>query len=431
MRMTLCAAGALWLLASPLGAQAPTSSPAVRLTLAEARTMAQRTSPELTAARQALAAAQARERQVGAFPNPTLTYGREQTARDGATNSQNMLTLEQRFEIGGQRGARREAVGLQRAAAGARLAAAKARVNYEVALSYATAVAAERRAVLAEEAARAFGTAERVSTARFAGGDVSGYQHRRLKLESSRYTALRLEALVARDSAMHVLASLIGNVDSVPQGHAFQLVDTLLPAPLTLSSDSFVARALAERGELRSARFDADAGIAEARLAAAERIPTPAVSGGFKNERLATGEGFSGFAVGLSVPLPLWDRRGGAVAAAHAEAGRRAADVESLRRQTIREVRTAFDTHQALAEQLATLAGQLGDEARKARRAAEAAYSEGEISLLEWLDSVRAYQEAETVYITLWSEYIARRARTRHRRHALLRNACDAFTHRL
>jgi cobalt-zinc-cadmium efflux system outer membrane protein len=401
MRMTLCAAGALWLLAGPLAAQAPTGSLAARLTLAEARAMAQRTSPELAAAHHALTAAQARERQAGAFPNPTLTYGREQTARDGATNAQNMLTLEQRLEIGGQRGARREAAGLQRAATEARLAAAEARVNYEVARSYATAVATKRRAVLADEAARAFGTAERVSTARLTGGDVSGYQHRRLTLEATRYTALRLEALVARDSAMRVLTSLIGGIDSIAQGSALQLVDTLLPVPLTLSSDSLVVRALAERGELRSARLEADAGIAEARLAAAERIPTPALSGGFKNERLATGESLNGFVAGVSMPLPLWDRRGGTVAAARAEADRRVADVEGIRRQTIREVRTAFDAHQALASELAVLAGQLGDEARKARRAAEAAYGEGEISLLEWLDSVRAYQEAETVYITL------------------------------
>jgi outer membrane protein TolC len=73
-------------------------------------------------------------------------------------------------------------------------------------------------------------------------------------------------------------------------------------------------------------------------------------------------------------------------------------------------VQTAFDAHRTLAGQLAVLEAQLGDEATKARRAAEAAYGEGEISLLEWLDSVRAYQEAETAYVTLWAEYIARRA---------------------
>jgi cobalt-zinc-cadmium efflux system outer membrane protein len=372
--------------------------------------MAQRASPELAAARQALAAAQARERQAGAFPNPVLTYGREQTSRTGESNAQNIVTLDQPLEIGGQRGARRQAAGLVRAASEARLAAMGARIDYEVARSYATAAAAERRAGLAEVAAHAFGRAQRVSMARLAGGDVSGYQNRRLQLEAARYAALRLEALVARDSAVRTLASLIGLADSASSTSPLQLVDTLALAPLPLPVDSLVARALASRAELQAAQFDAQAGLAEARLARAERIPTPVLSGGYKNERLTTGETLNGFVAGVSLPLPLWDRRGGAVQAARADAARRAAEVEGLRRQTIREVQTAFAAHQALAGQLAALDAQLGHEAMKARRAAEAAYGEGEITLLEWLDSVRAYQEAEAAYATLWAEYIARRA---------------------
>jgi cobalt-zinc-cadmium efflux system outer membrane protein len=155
---------------------------------------------------------------------------------------------------------------------------------------------------------------------------------------------------------------------------------------------------------------EAEAGAAEARLARAERIPTPTLNGGFKHERLAAGESRSGFVAGVSLPLPLWDRRGGAVEAARAEAARREAEVAGLHRQTAREVRNAFAAHQALADQLELLDAQLGDDARRAHRAAEAAYEEGAIGLLEWLDTVRAYQEAETTYATLWAEYITRRA---------------------
>jgi outer membrane protein, heavy metal efflux system len=410
MKTTLCAIGALWLVAESLAAQTPDTSTSIRLTLAEARAMAQRTSSELAAARQALTAARARERQAGAFPNPLLAYGREQTSQAGETNWQNILTLDQPLEIGGQRGARRQAAGLLRAAAEARLSATAGRLDYEVARSYATAVAAERRTALANEASQAFGKARQVSLARLAGGDVSGYQNRRLQLEAGRYSALRLEALVARDSAVRMLASLIGRSDSADTRRPFELVDTLMPAPLTLGVDSLVAQALARRAELRAAELEAQAGLAEARLASAERVPTPVLSGGYKNEQLTNGESLNGFVAGVSIPLPLWDRRGGAVEAARADAARRSADVESLRRQTVREVQTAFDAHQALAGQLAALETQLGEEATKARRAAQAAYGEGEISLLEWLDSVRAYQEAETTYVTLWSEYIARRA---------------------
>jgi cobalt-zinc-cadmium efflux system outer membrane protein len=167
---------------------------------------------------------------------------------------------------------------------------------------------------------------------------------------------------------------------------------------------------MSARPEIRAAAMDAESGEAEARLARAERVPTPVLTGGYKHERLASGTSLGGFVAGVSLPLPLWDRRGGALEVARAEAARRDAEVEVLRRQTAREVRTAFEAHQALAEQLRLVHGQLGDDAAKARRAAETAYAEGEIGLLEWLDSVRAYQEAETTYVALWAEYVARRA---------------------
>ena len=413
MRITLLAArlgaaGALVLLPAALAAQAPPSGHP--LTLAQARAMARESHPELAAARYAVAAAAGRARQGGAFPNPTLSYSREQTSREGEGNAQDIVSLEQPLELGGQRGARRDAGAAALAAAEARLAGTIARLDYEVARSYAAAVAAERRASLAEDAAAAFRRAAGVSRARLAGGDVSGYQHRRLALEAGRYATLHLEVRVVRDSAAGALAMLIGLADPAGPAEALFLSDTLTSATLVEPADSLIALALARRPELQAAVRDAEAAAAEARLAGAERIPTPVFGAGYKSERAAGGESFDGFTAGVSLPLPLWDRGGGAVDAARAEAARRDSEAEALRRRTALEVQTAYDAHQALAAQLALLRDQLGDEAVRARRAAEAAYVEGEIGLIEWLDAVRAYQEAEATYATLWAESIARRA---------------------
>lgn len=394
----------------PLRAQDPAPSPLPRLTLAEARIRARQASPDIVIARQAVAAAAGRERQSGAWPNPTLSYGREQTTRSGETNNQNIFTLEQPVEVGGQRGARRRVARLQREAAEARLAAVVAQVDNEVAGVYATAVAARRRAALAEEAARSFEAARRVSRERFAAGDISAYQHRRLALESARYLALRSEAVVASDSALRALSTLLGNVHPGVPAEPFSLADTITPRPLSLSVDSLVAMALRSRPDLRAAVLEADAAAAALRARVAERIPTPVLVGGFKNERVAGGETFNGFVAGVSVPLPLWNRRGGAITTARAEAAGRDAEHERLRRQTVRAVVDAYESHQAIAGQLTELEGHLGEEARKATHAAEVAYAEGEISLVEWLDSVRSYQEAESMYASLWAAYIARRA---------------------
>ena len=404
MRIALFAIAMLFVLTGPASAQASGS----QLTLAEARAMARLNSPYLQAAREAVAAAEGRERQAGAFANPVLAYVREQTSRGGETNSQNTLTLEQPFELGGQRAARRRSAELLRKAAEAHLLAVSVELDAQVARAYTGSITAQGRALLAENAALAFARAHQISEARFARGDVSGFAHRRLGLEVARYQALRLAAFLERDSSTTALRGLLGLM--APDGAPFpQLTDTLVPASLTIPVDSLLSNALALRPDILAAQFEAEAGLADARLASEERMPTPSLTAGFKNERVTTGETLNGFVAGLAIPLPIWDGRQGSVAAARSEANRRSATVESLRRLTVVEVRNAYAADAALGTQLSTLREQLGQEAEAARAAADASYEEGEISLLEWLDTVRAYYEAETAYVNLWAEHVRRR----------------------
>ena len=118
----------------------------------------------------------------------------------------------------------------------------------------------------------------------------------------------------------------------------------------------------------------------------------------------------SGFVAGVSIPLPIWDRRAGAIEAAAAESRRRTAEADVARRQTVREVTEAYVAQQALAEQLDTLRAALGVQAAPAVRAAQVSYTEGEMSLLAWLDAVRAYQDAELTYTRLLADYMTSRA---------------------
>ncbi|MBA3258974.1 MAG: hypothetical protein H0T68_05855, partial [Gemmatimonadales bacterium] len=78
--------------ANTLAAQSPATTPPNPLTLAEARSQAREASPEIVAAHRAVAAAAGRERQAGAWSNPTLAYAREQTARSGDGNSQDIVS---------------------------------------------------------------------------------------------------------------------------------------------------------------------------------------------------------------------------------------------------------------------------------------------------------------------------------------------------
>lgn len=381
------------------------------LTLAEARAAARRASPDVRAAREVVAAARGRERQAGVVPNPTLSYGREQTSVAGQSNAQDILALEQPLELGGLRSARVEAARRRREAAEARLGAAEIEADFEATRAYALAVAADRRGRLADQAATAFRQALGISDRRLVAGDVSGYAARRVRLEAARYAALRAEAMLASRAARLALGALIAPDAGAIRPLDATLWDSLPPAFDPPAADSLHAAALRSRAELRVAELEALAAAADTRLAVRERMPVPVLQAGFKTETtIGSADRLNGFVAGVSLPLPLFDRRQGAVAAAGAEARRREAEAEGVRRRVAREVAEAREGFVAVREQLALLAPQLGPEAERALRAAQLAYAEGELTLVEWLDAVRAYQEAEASYATLRAEALVRQA---------------------
>ena len=407
--------------ASAQDTAAPVARSSAPLTMREAIDSARRNHPDLRVAREAVAVATAFERQAAAWQNPTFTWSREQVSRTEGTNAEDILRLEQPVPIGGQRSARREAASLRREVAEARLRAAEAQLAFDVTRAYALAVAADRRAALASEAAAAFITARRASEQRLAAGDIAGYAHRRIGLESARYATLRAAAVLDQRAARLALAALVTSTPDSIGSFAAQLalIDTLPttapgPVPIAVTTgvtrstavDSLLAFAFANRSELRAVLLEADAAAAEARLASRSRVPVPAISAGVKREQIpGVAEHGSGLVAGVSLPLPLWDRGGGSVSAAEAEARRRSALAESVRRQTVREVTEAYEAVLATLEQTSLLQTEVGaDDPRLALRAAQAAYAEGEISLVEWLDAVRAYHETQANWATLRAE---------------------------
>ena len=378
------------------------------LTLEQAREQAQRASPVLAAARAVIDAATARQRQAGAHPNPVFGYSREQTSGSGVSTSQDIAAIEQRVEIGGQAGARTAAARARADVARARLALATSELNEQVARVYADVIAADRKYALAAQAAEQFGKAVTVMNRRVSEGDVSGYQARRLRLEAARYAALAAEAARTRRETRLQLDQLVPG-----QGEVALAALAVLPRAtnaLELTSDSIVALALSKNAELQLAQNEVQVASADRSAVSRERIPTPALTAGYKGERPTDGRSLSGFVAGFSLQLPIWDRRSGALEAAAADIRRAEAKRDAVRLRIGRAAAIAWDAARRADEQVQTLRAQLGAEASAALHASETAYAEGEITLLEWLDTVRAYQEAEASYATVVAESFIHRA---------------------
>ena len=81
-----------------------------------------------------------------------------------------------------------------------------------------------------------------------------------------------------------------------------------------------------------------------------------------------------------------------------------------MRRRVTREVIEAADALRAAQEQWQVFGPSVQADAGAALRAAQTAYAEGEATLLEWLDTVRAYQETVVAIAKLRSEILIRAA---------------------
>jgi cobalt-zinc-cadmium efflux system outer membrane protein len=387
-------------LAAPLSAVWGQAAPR-RVTLEEALALFASNNVDLRVARAEAAEAAALARQAAAYPNPELAASHEPLSGDGRTYSETYLNLSQRLQWPGTRSARQSAAQRIAAAAAARLTADSARLAFEVKQAWLAAAFAERNVVLLERTTGVFREAERRAEERLRGGDISLYDRRRIAVERIRYENALAAATLDAARARRMLALLV-----VPEADELELApaDTLANAPPALDSARVMTQALNRRGEIAAAAAELEAARADARVARSGRLPDVTATGGYKRQS----GGLSGAFLGLSVPLPMWDRRGGDIDAAEARIAAAAARHADAQRRVRNDVTRALLAYNSYVARIAML-GDPQAEAADLLTIAQVAYEANEMDLLELLDAADALREAQTLETRLrtefWSSY--------------------------
>lgn len=398
----------LTLLAVPLGAVAQEPMP---LTLDAARRLAVEQSAILAARTARSMGDRSRAQQLGAWPNPVVSVRIERTGSGAQAIDQWTAEVGQPVDLAGVAASRGAAARLRAEGSAAAIVGAEAGVLMEVSTAYARAILADRRVRLADLTVAAFDRAARIGRERRDAGDLSGLALRRLDLEAGRVLAQRAVAHLARRTERGRLAELISGSARSIEPEQIILVDTLPDGPGPLGAlDSLISVALRERPDVIEQNALVGAATTEARAELRLRLPVPVLTAGLKSEQLGSARQ-SGFVAGVALPLPVFDRRRAAVAAGLADREETTAVLEQVRRRVRREVTLAWESLHAVESQRAALAPRLGEDARIALSAAEVAFNEGEIGVTEWLDTIRAYYEAEATLLSLIAETTIERTR--------------------
>lgn len=369
-----------------------------RVTLAEAIDLFAENNLELQEARARAAELSALSRQAAGYPNPSGLITHEPVWRGDESYWETYVNLSQRLEWPGLRSARIEAAEQLAEAAYADLQADSLRRMFEVAEAYTEAVAASQRRGVLEEVTEIFRRADRASEVMLAGGEVSGYRMRRLRIERARYeNRLALEELAAAD-ARRRLALLI-----VPRSDATQIYpsEELREIPTAVAFETALQRARAQRAELESARANVEAAQSAVAVARRERLPEPTLTAGLKRQS----DGFKGIFLSTALPIPLFDRNQGMIAARQNRRSAAEARLSLVEARIEQDVRRAYEIYASLSGRVDLVSQGLLGEADELLHAARVGYAEGEMSLAELLDAAGAYRDARISSLNLIADF--------------------------
>jgi cobalt-zinc-cadmium efflux system outer membrane protein len=334
-------------------------------------------SPEVAAARAEEASAEgvlaADSRWVRENPSLEVEYGTDAVTQD---QGERRLTvaISQQLQVAGQRGLRVERGEAALVAARARRRAVELSVARGAADAAAEWVRRQAHVMLAEEALTAARMLEEAAARRFAAGDVPELDRNGAALERARAEARAAQGRAEAAGALASVNRLLGRPVSAP-------------LELTLEPVAVPVEARAELPELEAARAEAEAARVEVDLLRRERIPDPTVSLEYEQEKRfeehATGPDLhtaSMVVARLSVPLPLWNRNQGELAAARARRAAREAEREGREREVEAERLTARESYEAARTAEAALTAALPGVERNLALV-QRAYEAGELSL--------------------------------------------------
>jgi cobalt-zinc-cadmium efflux system outer membrane protein len=315
---------------------------------------------------------------VSRWPNPTVEYTRE-----SAADSEQFLTLSQSFDLSGRRGLLRRAAALRVEAAQQEIATQGLDLARIVRSEFSRAANQQQLVSALTEWSTRIASAAATAARLQAGGEVSGYDRRRLDRErigaEARLAAER-GALVA---AQRRLAALLGaeNLDGA----------TLQPSvPAEIPPETEIAARIEQRPDVAAIARRIDAATLEQRAAQRWRVPLFDLTAGSK-----TTEADNGTVVAVGISVPLFNRNQDDLLRANAELSILAAQRTLL----VARARGQVGGLAAEARELRHAARIFREQALptsvRLTATAEAAYRAGEVGILELLDAYRTALDAE------------------------------------
>jgi outer membrane protein, heavy metal efflux system len=374
------------------------SAAAEGITVEEAVRLALHNNPALQAQEQMMTVAEGELRQAQTFPNnPRLEWegltGRDRNeVRRGARKF--TAKLSQELPLGGKWRQR-----IQVAAAGLDrthwdVQNAQRELIKEVKETFYRLLFLEDKRAFAEQAVALAQRLADIADERYRAGDSPQLDVNLARVEVHNVSRQRLEVLSQLTQARLTLNRLLGRTLEA----SLTVSGTLDVPPQPFDLETLRQQALQQRPDLRSRTAAIDAALAEMALARAQRVPDVEVA--FVFEREETGEDIrQTFGGSMAVPLPLWNRHTGAIAAAQARTRAAALERTTLQHVVATEVGTTVAELQRLRASLQLFQDAILPQGRENLTLLQQAFTAGEIGIVPLIAEQRAFIDRNNEYL--------------------------------
>lgn len=375
------------------GAPRPPEPPVEKLDLGRAFDMVERLHPALAEGRARMEAGEGKTLQAGLLPNPNLVGRMESAPFEGRTtgDAEYLAGVSQRIPVGGRLGAARDAERLETERLRKEYEVRRFELRSRVQGAFATALFASEVAKVQADTLELAKRAVTVARARRQAGDLTADELARVEMEEARARLDEDKAHGLRELAFVALAAAVGE-----PGLKIGAVEGALESALELPSLESVLATLEGGPQAGLARADVEAARARIDLAKVERIPDVTLDLFYR--RIGSTD-TNAFDVGLTVPLPLFDRQQGRILEAEAQVREAEARARAGRGDTVRRVREAHVKLSEALDHTRLVRDEILPRAETILKTAEARHGAGDLSLADILPIRRDYAAVRLAHL--------------------------------
>ena len=363
------------------------------------------TNPTLRAQAQTIESNRANEVTASLRPNPQF-----QNDTTSAT-----IGIYQEFEMGGRRQARIESARLTTAISRTDFADGRRTLIFNLRQAFVGALLAKSDLNFAQDNLSNYQKVVDLNRAMLEHGALSRADFLKIELQMLQFQSDLDDATLALKTAKATLRAMVG-APNLPQD--FDIEGDLRAVPVAKTLSELQQLAIANRPDLKSAETGRDKALADFRLAKADRWPDPTIG----TSLLHTGNEISGpswfepfypkgnvsnaMGLGISVPIPVFNRNQGEVARTRSEQRRADFLAEAARYQVLQDVETAYASFQSSQERVQRYEQTYLSRAKESLDIEEFSFRNGAASILDFLDAERTYRSMQLAYRQQLAAYL-------------------------